>query len=325
MQVDTVYWVWEEDNRVNVHVKLPSNCTFQATVLFTGCSPSINLILAYQAPYDSTYTWPCDDVKMFYNINLLKSNLQKAVRRQNGAAAMSTARQLMVQDMAAFLRRLTIVAIEDVRVCRGLEHVNWLMAAHSKGFVLQPHHYAHLLGFVHYLVKEPVYDRIEHIERRSFVPQLKQMLRSPLHMALGVRIGYGGMDGDRHLLYQTMLRLQVNSNEYPNGWASYDEPITPFAQAHMLKEAVDFHCTSIAVEACRALRMSLAEVKRLTWIFRSSVNARQLKKYPAWTIPTDLIRWLDDNSMRHWCADMKVRPERGQRVGPTKRKVTDYF
>ena len=298
-------------------------------IYFNRCSPPVNLVLQYEpTEYDATYVYQLpQDVPYTYSVALLKSNLQKAMRRQKVDICLSTANQLMWQDMAAFLRRLVIIAIEDVRVCRGLEKVTWLMAAHSKQFVPQPCHMRGLMGFVNYLSNEPVYDRIRRIEVFNTVPLWKQISRTSLHMALGVRYGYGGMGGDQRLLIQTMLRLNPDPTTYPQGWTNNDnfalalESVQPFGAAHMMNEAVDFHCTSIANDASRVFYRSCKELKQWIWNYRSSINVRPNQVNHKTAPPRSNLdddttrrwhRWLDQNAPKYWCTDMKVytKPEK---------------
>ena len=53
-------------------------------------------------------------IKTTADIPLLKSNLQKAVRRGNHSIAVSTALAMIQKDVTQFLRRLPVIYIEDV-------------------------------------------------------------------------------------------------------------------------------------------------------------------------------------------------------------------
>jgi hypothetical protein len=79
-----------------------------------------------------------------------------------------TARELLLLDPSQLLRRLTIIAVEDVVVSHNWAVVVWLMAAHSKGFVLDDYIVAWLLGYVHQLAACKQRDPISHSEDDGF-------------------------------------------------------------------------------------------------------------------------------------------------------------
>ena len=53
-----------------------------------------------------------------FNVSLLKSALQKAVRRSLAGTAVRLAHQLMAQDVQAFLRRIPVIMLEDSLLSR---------------------------------------------------------------------------------------------------------------------------------------------------------------------------------------------------------------
>ena len=92
-------------------------------------------------------------------VSLLKSSVQKNVRRCRAEEAVRCAHALLLLADAAsgarvgeseLLRRLPILFVED-----GLPHatmlpvVTWLMAAHSKGFALGAAHHAYPVSYTH--------------------------------------------------------------------------------------------------------------------------------------------------------------------------------
>jgi len=70
-------------------------------------------------------------------ISLLKSNLQKCVRRQLTKRAKETARYLMALDLQLLVRRLAIIMLEDVVLHQSFSTLVWLTAALSKQFCVQ--------------------------------------------------------------------------------------------------------------------------------------------------------------------------------------------
>ena len=87
---------------------------------------------------------------------LLKSHLQKCVRRSLAGLAVGSALQLMRANMPELLQRLGVVLIEDVTLFAGFPTLVWLMAAALKGLVRElyyacsavvPSHTPNLLTF----------------------------------------------------------------------------------------------------------------------------------------------------------------------------------
>ena len=58
------------------------------------------------------------------NVPVLKSNLQKAIRRHRVDIALTTTIALLQKDPTEFLRRLPIIYIEDVCLCLSLIHIS---------------------------------------------------------------------------------------------------------------------------------------------------------------------------------------------------------
>lgn len=157
-----------------------------------------------------------------FRVPLLKSNLQKAVRRHARQAALGTALQLLRQDPAALLRRLPIIAVEDAFWHPWAPAVVWLMMAHSRGFVdggLHAQAAAVVLGVVGDLATASSSTAYEVVRaggegareddkpgalRRGCVAQLAAAGASPSTVAnvgaFALRVGYGGMGGDMGMM-----------------------------------------------------------------------------------------------------------------------------
>ena len=65
------------------------------------------------------------------DIPLLKSNIQKAIRRGNASVAVSTALAILQKDPIQLLRRLSIIYVEDVCMMDSFPIVIWLMMTDS--------------------------------------------------------------------------------------------------------------------------------------------------------------------------------------------------
>ena len=68
-------------------------------------------------------------LKNFKNIPLLKSNLQKCIRRGLTDKAIITAYNLIQIDFWSFIRRIIIISIEDVSVLENIPFLSWCLLA----------------------------------------------------------------------------------------------------------------------------------------------------------------------------------------------------
>jgi hypothetical protein len=90
---------------------------------------------------------------------LLKSNLQKQIRRGE-KEALATASLMLNMNNFEFLRRLSIIAAEDVELSIETTVIVWLMSATSKGFVLTPFHKNYILSYITSLLSHPICRRL---------------------------------------------------------------------------------------------------------------------------------------------------------------------
>jgi hypothetical protein len=73
----------------------------------------------------------------YTNIALLKSHLQKCIRRQLTSLALKTATHLIKMDLCVFLRRIFVIMLEDVCPHECISVLVWLTCAVSKGFEIR--------------------------------------------------------------------------------------------------------------------------------------------------------------------------------------------
>jgi hypothetical protein len=145
-------------------------------------------------------------------LSLLKSHLQKCIRRGLTNKALETSCFLMKYDLNAFIRRLPIIMMEDVKVHVSFIPLIWLTAAISKGFPVTQSVKSWLLGVVKYLCEEKNEYYSNHNvwsytetgklttnqllkETEKFEPTTRDLLISLLF-----RKSYGGMKGDMEMI-----------------------------------------------------------------------------------------------------------------------------
>lgn len=172
---------------------------------------------------------------------ILKSSLQKQVRRQK-VSAVTTFRKMLALDSFETLRRLAIIAAEDAEISVETAIVVWLMAATSKGLQLEKHHIVWLEKYVYALVLHPVCQRLEINAGTTYLTvdrvHTSDHPDAEIIAAVLLRTAYGGLKCDPLMLAScldwyltTGTRLQVLTK-------NCTLPITKLA---IHPAAVDFH------------------------------------------------------------------------------------
>ena len=81
-------------------------------------------------------------------MNFFKSHLQKCFRRRKNIEGLRTAYEIMLININELLRRVCIIIFEDVILKDYFTTMVWLMAAVSKGYILQSYHINLELKFI---------------------------------------------------------------------------------------------------------------------------------------------------------------------------------
>lgn len=210
---------------------------------------------------------------------LLKSQVQKCVRRGKGAVAVATARAMLgtARGVTELLRRLPVIAVEDVGPVEWLPQLVWFMSAglKDKRLLRWPVLLDWLLGAVLNLAECRSEDAVEN---------------AAVAQALRIRASYGGMPGDLELLRQRAV----------GGLALAGDPVTPLPfrdvaplkHDEVLSAAADFHCLPTLPDEVAARldgQVTAAQVRAAIWHCSSARNVRRAKtpEYralkPLWT------------------------------------------
>lgn len=206
-----------------------------------------------------------------YSVHILKSNLQKCVRRADRWRALVTGWQLLCQDPVEMLRRLPIIIAEDSLVQpRLFIELVWLMAAASKGYQLTWPDAAVVMAALATSLRatERVAIYAEPVALAAISPK-----KDPIAVALMIRAEYGGMEHDRNFLRRLSVRaatgdLPLDVSE-PD-WIEMDiDSLEP--HDHILLEAIDQHCCHGILRAWTA-----GVDPQAIWWCRSSLNVRPL-------------------------------------------------
>lgn len=148
----------------------------------------------------------------FSNTSMLKSIIQKSIRRKNTSLAILASFHLMRLDIQEFLRRIIIIALEDSCLHQSLSILLWFMIM-NKNIIISKKHIRYFLGIVYYLSNNKHYDRIIIDKSKKF--NLRdifdyQNYQKNILLSIWIRSIFGGMKGDIIMLDNIL-----------NNWSSY--------------------------------------------------------------------------------------------------------
>jgi hypothetical protein len=240
-----------------------------------------------------------------YNLShlpILRSNLQKCVRREHGLLGMQTCVTIINIDNGLFelLRRITIIIIEDSILCFDYGVLVWFLCAVSKGFVVNNNLTNWILQIIATNVmwsnhKDMEYDNINNtnyntnyniniILESNISAKYKNLL-----ISLQLRTSFGGMQSDVNMLHKSSLiwlkRIEdvsyminfLDANIYNYIYVNYDIINNIILDPEdILLESFDFHCTNICDRIIKkiGLDINIQKLKKLIWDNSSSVNNR---------------------------------------------------
>ena len=243
-----------------------------------------NVKLFYRPPKEFIKQSAIEKNRTELTIPILKSNLQKAVRRGNINAALTTAAALLEKDCIEFLRRLPIIFIEDVSLFDSFPIIVWLMMA-DKEYKLTNNDKHIILSIVKQLCVTQTYFDYEPIE---WTPEftnisVKDIQHSDELLAMYYRSLYGGMPCDIRLLQTAIHYYRVNLDKIVK---------TDFEPIHLqgigvelLSEAIDFHPFPHILqniinklekqEHILQQNIKIEDIKTCIWFSESAINIRK--------------------------------------------------
>lgn len=182
--------------------------------------------------------------KIISNKSLLKSNIQKCVRRNLPHQAVISALNLINIDFFAFIRRLIIITIEDVGITNNLNLLVWLMMAYPN-FELNNEIIQYLLLTVYSLCKYPF-----KIIPDSDIGELDWEninMNNEYVIGLLIRSEYGGLKGD-----MALINKFINSNNVFRQIINISTKnlviIRNIQKNDIIKPSIDFHCFPKMIE-----------------------------------------------------------------------------
>ena len=279
---------------MNFHIKAPLSGVW--------ISPPINLRngqtlwLSSEHPLSDSWNFPCPTTTYYFQY--LQSNLQKAMRRGLHDVCIATSYQMMQQDFPKFLRRLSIILLEDVWPHPRLDYVVWLMVAVAKGWKISKMNVDQLLQIIWEASHQP---RPPQYNKKNEFPTIEEDTPN-LIRAMIVRQNYGGMRGDLQMLASLVDIWTIKMGQGYNLEADWPDvgtfTLVTFREDHRLPEAIDFHNSNIVTVLSFRLKIDPILVRKDLWDNRSSINARSLNwARQSLSLPKQVV---DELSMDIW-------------------------
>lgn len=232
--------------------------------------------LYYRKSLKTIETFIYPTIQTDTEIPLLKSNLQKAIRRGNISAAITTTLAMLQKDPIQFLRRLPIIYIEDVCLIDSFPIIMWLLMADTE-YIMKAKDTDIILQIVYSLTKcSKYFDNRESTNATKYSHEMLQ--HSDQLLALYYRSLYGGLKGDMQMLNNA---IEFYNNEphkiirytFTNSFHAIIE-IDPILE--IIPEAIDFHpFPHILHEICKDTFIKKQTIKDIIWYAESAYNIRK--------------------------------------------------
>lgn len=211
------------------------------------------------------------------NIPLLKSHLQKCVRRCLVDKAVSTAYNLLQLNVGELLRRLAIIIVEDGILNNEFGYLIWLMGAVSKGWELDQYSADWILEYVNWIAGFEWRHYLDSWNKDvnltwKTLPESEHM---DLLRLLQIRKDFGGMEVDITMLNAYQWEFIEGPIELLEVQHVQLSEINDLAWEDVELSAVDFHCTPILAHLSKKHNHDILEMKRAMWHWRSGYNIKK--------------------------------------------------
>jgi hypothetical protein len=219
-------------------------------------------------------------------IPILKSNLQKCIRRSLVEEAKSSALTILCLKPSELLRRLPIIVLEDVMLNSNFLFLVWLMCAESKGFPINDEYMKKIIIVVEHLASFENRDlcyKKENINIRKLDLTKISDYEKDILWSIQLRKSYGGMKGDMKMLnYFTQNWYDRFKNGYELSGSNYDIDINNLRLIRyndIQLAAIDFHCTNIITFITNKYpKYDKEKIKKAIWFHRSCYNNKNINK-----------------------------------------------
>ena len=221
----------------------------------------------------------CPIIETTADIPLLKSNMQKAIRRGHADIAVASALAILQKNPLQLLRRLPIIYIEDVCLHDSYPFIVWLMMA-DKEYKMTHADTWMILQIVNLLAECPLFypGDIDDNDCSKKPPLshawLQDKSEHSLLLSLYYRMQYGGMKCDVKMLERAIYYYMEHPDKIMHGFLS--NPLIIDANLEILVEAIDFHpFPSLLNDISRMTGLEKELIKEFIWFVESAYNRRK--------------------------------------------------
>lgn len=220
-------------------------------------------------------------IETIANVPLLKSNLQKAVRRCLVDEAIGSTIALIQKDPLELLRRLPIIYIEDVCLMDSYPIVVWLMMA-EKEHKLDLNDIDILLNIVKGLCEINTF--YDDNESHSYDKETFELSHNNLQkhdykdclLSLYYRAQYGGMKGDMIMLKNSIYYYSEKPFEIKNTIFNNIDYNKINSNLNIIPQAIDFHPFPQMISMLvKQTNLDNNDIKMTIWFVESGVNIRK--------------------------------------------------
>jgi len=227
------------------------------------------------------------------NIPLLKSNLQKAIRRGDIDRAIITGYNLIIKNFWEFIRRIVIISIEDTSFLENTDFLVWCMLAYPN-FEITNEIIQYLLTTVYSLAKTKKALKIKKLDTFP-EPDIEHYIKFPLL----IRCEYGGLKGDMKMINylcskkitdKMIIKVPKKGLKITRG----------FYKSDIIPESIDFHISKklIPYVISKTNIKDPVLIKKIIWFNNSAYNIRKKSKIfetEKWELIKPIVKEFQNN------------------------------
>lgn len=217
-----------------------------------------------------------------YSIPLLKSNLQKAIRRGDNNVAIETTIALLNLNSLEFFRRLAIIFIEDVCLFDSYSIIIWFMMTEDDYKINNFDFYIIINIIINLCNCNEYYEQSHESFEESIEINNEIFQYSDSLLSLYYRYLYGGMAGDMNMLLNAIYYYDKNNQKikitnYENILTINEKIKILSNEVRIILASIDFHCfPKMLVILSKLTRLNKEMIKKIIWDVSSGVNYRKI-------------------------------------------------
>lgn len=255
--------------------------------------------------------------RLYLPKSVLKSSLQKSVRRRLTQSAVSIMLHFLAVDPMTALRRLSVIMVEDVRLKPSFMTVTWLMIACAKDYHLSENQINWILGVVTDLCEDPEAEINVKFHEEDGQPTVRQLIqicqrnlndKNKVLLTVLLRQSYGGMKCDQNMFHQCTIDWIKRSNNMDNTQIPSIEwtDILPLKKSMIPICGIDYHCYPNIINLVKDQfpQLSHSDIQYAIWECSSKINVRKNQTFPSqcqhvWAIIGSTVKQVQSDYLAH--------------------------